>query len=137
MEKFKNALSEDFCNSKLDPLRAQNLAYVDICSIINNEGRCITYFPSVPQVILNDQIPNNIPNSILIATGVQLYDQLNVEQKEIVDNILSCSNSVDYTRPRYFISMDQGIQVKLLFITQFTIYFVDRTKTFAQWHLQE
>ena len=56
----------------------------------------------MPQVILNDNIPNNIPNSILTATGVQLYHQLNVEQKEIVDNILSCSNSVDYTRPRCF-----------------------------------
>ena len=68
-----------------------------------NEGHSIADFPVMPQVVANnydescDEINLNFAN---IAN--EQYNQLNFDQKEIVDIILQVSNIIDYSGLKCF-----------------------------------
>ena len=58
-ENFKDASSENFLRLYGDHTRAYNLAYSNICESLIAEGHDIANFPSMPQLVVNNDIEDS------------------------------------------------------------------------------
>ncbi|XP_058796151.1 uncharacterized protein LOC131667014 [Phymastichus coffea] len=97
-ESFKDSMSEDFSRNNESNISYQ-MAYSDINNMLIKEGKSLADFPTMDQSIMTCivDITNNFDRTQLLRIGNEQYEKLNVEQKEIVNNIIEASRSHNYT----------------------------------------
>ncbi|XP_043464096.1 uncharacterized protein LOC122499686 [Leptopilina heterotoma] len=92
-EEFKNAMSEDFSRYGCQQ-EAYKRAYSEINTLICAEGRRMSDFPEMEQIINEvTEIINSEINSENMSKGQEQYNKLNEKQKEFVDIILQVANN--------------------------------------------
>ena len=89
-DQFKDEMSEDFLRTNETNVSHQ-MAYSCINDLLNREGKSLADFPSMEQSVIvaapaNDNHNEPLENSLEI--GTTKYNQLNSEQRMIVDKVL-------------------------------------------------
>ncbi|XP_044585994.1 uncharacterized protein LOC123266031 [Cotesia glomerata] len=90
---FKEAMSEDYSRN-LGIEKGEKKAYIYINSMLNREGYSLSAFPDMPQI---NEIDIEIINQELLQNHSQgssqsYYNQLNIQQKEVVDHVMTLIN---------------------------------------------
>ncbi|XP_031788343.1 ATP-dependent DNA helicase PIF1-like [Nasonia vitripennis] len=92
-DEFKDSLSEDFSRNN-DVIVSHQMAYAHINSLLINEGKSLADFPTMDQSVEIDIIlPEENDRVQMREIGEQQYEQLNNQQKEIVDYVLQIGKS--------------------------------------------
>ncbi|XP_058810203.1 uncharacterized protein LOC131675291 [Phymastichus coffea] len=97
---FQDALSEDFSTTWEKDI-AYQMAYQDINSILNNEGKSLNDFPSMPPLLPINilHVQENISLQEMTDRGNQKFNNLNPSQKEIVDLVINAVDNENYSGP--------------------------------------
>ncbi|XP_058808421.1 uncharacterized protein LOC131674008 [Phymastichus coffea] len=97
---FQDALSEDFSRTWEKDI-AYQIAYQDINSILNNEGKSLNDLPSMPPLLPINilHVQENISLQEMADRGNQKYNNLNPSQKEIVDLVINAVDNENYSGP--------------------------------------
>ncbi|XP_058810633.1 uncharacterized protein LOC131675610 [Phymastichus coffea] len=113
---FKNPMSEDFSRYYEESI-SHKMAYFHINTLLNEEGRTLTDFPTMNQFVETEfPCPNQSYNDILLNTvqlttnptclqqiedqGQQHYINLNPQQKQIVNTVLEAVHNINYVGPK-------------------------------------
>lgn len=105
-EQFKLSMSEDYIR-RFGQNRGVNKAYAQINKLLNKEGWDFSKFPEMNQLTneTDDEITDEIKQDALLKGQTQ-YDQLNSDQKNIVDYVLKLVQTNDHTNQSNCIYID-------------------------------
>ncbi|XP_071578031.1 uncharacterized protein [Temnothorax nylanderi] len=117
-DEFKKDMSEDYIR-RFGPIMGIKKAYNYIVNLLQIEGSNITNFPEMEQAT-EEQVTDNeeqIEEDTLI--GVRQYEQLSVEQKQIVDVILEATinNNNTYNNTCFYIDGPGGTGKTFIYTT--------------------
>ena len=96
-DKFKDSMSEDFSRTH-DTNVSYEIAYSHVSNLLNNEGRSLADFTNMEQHVQDYTLFETDTTSVeqTIELGNQQYSQLNEQQKEIADEVLSAVSTDTY-----------------------------------------
>ncbi|XP_058789100.1 uncharacterized protein LOC131663051 [Phymastichus coffea] len=97
-ETYQDALSEDFSRNHQKNI-AHQMAYSDINRILNNEGKSLTDFPSMPPLLVNNINEEITSLQEMADRGQEKYNNLNTLQKKIVDLVNNAVTDENYNGP--------------------------------------
>jgi len=121
---FKRDMSEDYIRRYGFTVGIKK-AYDYIINLLQMEGSNITNFPEMEQVTAEQE--TNIEEQIQedISIGIQQYEQLNVEQKKIVDTILAAATTNTNSDTCFYIDGSGGSGKTFIYTT---LYYLLKSK---------
>ncbi|XP_058810119.1 ATP-dependent DNA helicase pif1-like [Phymastichus coffea] len=103
-DQFKNQLSEDFSRYH-DESISNKMAYFHIDTLLNEEGRSLADFPTMNQFVETEfpclhqlAFPRSLQPTA--ERGQDRYNNLNPQQKQIVDMVVEAVQNINYTGPK-------------------------------------
>ncbi|XP_058802820.1 uncharacterized protein LOC131670858 [Phymastichus coffea] len=104
-DEFKNQLSEDFSRYH-DESISNKMTYFHINTLLNEKGRSLVDFPTMNQFVETEfpclhqlAFPRSLQSTA--ERGQDRYNNLNPQQKQIVDMIVEAVQNINYTGPKY------------------------------------
>jgi len=115
-DKFKIDMSEDYAR-RFEPIIGIKKVYNYITNVLQMEGSNIANFPELEQEIIEQEINNEEQIEEDTSIGMQQYEQLNIEQKEIVDTILEATITNNKNNNYFYIDGPGGSGKTFIYTT--------------------
>ena len=114
------------------PRTSYQMAYSHINNVLINEGRSLTDFPTMEQSVINTSFFDHLSTTEeALEIGTQPYNQLNAEQKVIVDQVLKTAREDNLGPKCYYLDGPGGSGKTFVYTTIFNLLSAENIKVIS------